>query len=336
MKILVSGGAGFIGSHTLVELLKCGYEVTVFDDLSNSSERSLEGVEKITGKKVRFIKADMTDLSALEEIFRIDRYDALIHFAGLKAVGESVEKPYLYYKTNIEGSLILFGLCKKYTVNKIIFSSSATVYGSASESPLKEDAPLSATNPYGRTKLMIELILNDLAEADKDMSVILLRYFNPVGAHSSGLIGEDPNGIPNNVMPRIVGAAGGKYDKFYIFGNDYDTPDGTCIRDYIHVCDLAKGHVQALEYAFSGFKGADAINLGTGHGISVSELLETFERVNNIRIEHEFAERRPGDVAVSYADSGKAGRLLNFKAEKTVEDMCRDSWNFYIKNKKGM
>ena len=335
MRILVSGGAGFIGSRTCAELLNDGYDITVFDDLSNSSIDSIKGAEKITGKKIQFIEADMTDRDGLSRVFSLNKYDALIHFAGKKAVGESVEKPYLYYQTNIEGSLNLFDLCKKNNVNKIIFSSSATVYGQASECPLKEDAPLSATNPYGRTKLMIEWILRDLAFADKDMSVVLLRYFNPVGAHASGLIGENPNGIPNNIMPRIVGTCGGRYDKFYIFGNDYDTPDGSCIRDYIHVCDLAKGHALALKYAFSGFRGCDEINLGTGHGISVYELLNTFERVNNVKINYEFAERRPGDVAVSYADAEKARRVLGFVPEKTVEDMCRDSWNYFKKNMKG-
>lgn len=334
MKILVSGGTGFIGSHTVVELLNAGYEVVIFDNYSNSNPSVLDRIKIITGKKVKCYKCDMKDAKALEKIFRKENFDALIHFAGYKAVGESVEKPLMYYENNLNGSINLFGLCVKYGVNKIIFSSSATVYGMAENMPLKEDYPLSVTNPYGRTKLILEDVLRDLSFAEKDLSVILLRYFNPVGAHESGLIGESPNNIPNNLMPRLIASVSGKCDMLKVFGTDYPTKDGTGIRDYIHVTDLAKGHICALKYAMSGFKGIETFNLGRGRGVSVLELIKTFEEVNNVKVNYELAPRRPGDVAESYADNTKAAEILGFRTEKTVEDMCRDSWNYYLKNEK--
>ncbi len=331
MRILVSGGAGFIGSHTCVELLNQGYDVTLFDDFSNSSEEVVSKIKEITGKDLKCFKCDMKDKKALEKVFKKDKYDALIHFAGYKAVGESVAKPLMYYENNLFGSVNLFELCKKYEVNKIIFSSSATVYGLSENMPLKEDAPLSVTNPYGRTKLIIEGILEDMAKAEKQFSIVVLRYFNPIGAHESGLIGEDPNGIPNNLMPRLLDVVRGKAGCLMVYGGDYPTPDGTGVRDYIHVTDLAEGHICALRYAFSGFTGIDAFNLGCGRGVSVLELINTFEKVNNVKINYKIVDRRPGDVAENYADVSKAKSILGFTAEKTVEDMCRDSYRFCMK-----
>ena len=328
MSILVTGGTGYIGSHTVVELINSGYDVVVVDNLSNSKEKTLDYIEKITGKRPKFYKADILDKEALRKVFEENKdIEATIHFAALKAVGESVEKPIEYYINNISGTLCLLSIMKEFNVKKIVFSSSATVYGDPASVPIKEDFPKSATNPYGQTKLMIEQILSDLYISDKDWSVILLRYFNPIGAHISGLIGESPNGIPNNLMPYINQVALGKLDHLRVFGNDYNTHDGTGVRDYIHVVDLAKGHIKAIERA-KKITGVEAYNLGTGKGYSVLDIVKNFEKATGVKIKYEITPRRPGDIAECYADPSKAYNILNWKAEKNLEDMCKDSWRF--------
>ena len=328
MSILVTGGAGFIGSHTVVELQEAGYDVVVLDNLSNSNVKSLDRVEAITGKKVPFYKADILDREALEEIFSKETVEAVIHFAGLKAVGESVQKPWEYYENNIAGTLTLVDVMRKHGVKNLIFSSSATVYGDPAFIPITEQCPKGqCTNPYGWTKSMLEQILSDIQKADQEWNIILLRYFNPIGAHKSGTMGENPNGIPNNLMPYIGRVAAGKLEKLTIFGGDYETPDGTCQRDYLHVVDLAVGHLKALEYA-AGHEGAEAINLGTGNGISVLELVNAFQKVNGIELPDVIGPRRDGDLPAFWADAAKAKELLGWEAVHTVEDMCRSSWQF--------
>lgn len=334
MKILVTGGAGYIGSHTCVELLNAGDEVIVVDNLVNSKMESLKRVEEITGKKLKFYQVDLLDQDQLESVFKENEIDAVIHFAGLKAVGESVSIPLQYYHNNITGTLILCEVMQKYGVKKLVFSSSATVYGMNNVSPLTEDLPLSTTNPYGSTKMMIEYILRDLYASDKDWSIALLRYFNPIGAHESGKIGEDPNGIPNNLMPYITQVAVGKLEKLTIYGDDYDTPDGTGVRDYIHVVDLAKGHIKALEKIDTD-TGIDAYNLGTGIGYSVLDVVNSFENATGIKIPYTIAARRPGDIAVCFADASKALDVLDWKAEYSLEEMCRDSWKWQVSNPQG-
>lgn len=334
MAILVTGGAGYIGSHTCVELLNEGYEVVVVDNLSNSSEKSLERIEEITGKKLTFYKVDLRDKDLLFEIFEKEKVEAVIHFAGLKAVGESVRKPLEYYDNNIVGTLNLCEAMKKYDCKNVVFSSSATVYGDPHAVPIVEDFPLSATNPYGRTKLMLEEILQDLHVSDSEWNVILLRYFNPIGAHKSGRIGENPKGIPNNLLPYITQVAVGKLEKLGIFGNDYNTPDGTCIRDYIHVVDLALGHVKAIEKLKEN-KGVLVYNLGTGIGYSVLEVIGAFEKASGIKIDHEFQARRVGDIAKCYADASLAKKELNWVANLGIEEMCEDSWRWQSNNPNG-
>ena len=334
--ILLAGGAGYIGSHTAVELLNAGYDVVVADNYSNSSPESIRRVEKITGKTVKTYELDIKDNAALAEVFRENRIDAVIHFAGLKAVGESVQKPVMYYRNNIDTTLSLLETMKEFGVKNILFSSSATVYGEDNKVPFIETMPRGAcTNPYGWTKSMMEQILEDAAKADAELSVILLRYFNPIGAHESGMIGEDPTGIPNNLMPYVTQVAVGKRERLTIFGNDYPTPDGTCRRDYIHVVDLAKGHVKAIDYILAHEGCCEIINLGTGVPYSVTEIVETFERVNGIKVEHIYGPRREGDLAELYANADKALKVLGWKTEKSLEDMCRDSWNWQKKNPNG-
>ncbi|MFC0559446.1 UDP-glucose 4-epimerase GalE [Halalkalibacter alkalisediminis] len=332
--ILVTGGAGYIGSHTCVELLDAGYEIVVVDNFSNSKMESIERVKKITGKDFAFYEVDLLDKAALESVFVENKIQAVIHFAGLKAVGESVSIPLYYYYTNVTGTLVLCELMQKYGVKKIVFSSSATVYGMPERVPIVEDFPLSATNPYGRTKLMIEEILRDLYVSDSEWSMALLRYFNPIGAHESGLIGEDPNGIPNNLMPFITQVAVGKLNELKVFGHDYPTVDGTGVRDYIHVVDLAKGHLKAVEKVMSS-TGAHAYNLGTGNGYSVIEMVEAFEKASDRSVPYQIVERRPGDVAICYADPAKAKRELGWTATKGIEDMCADSWRWQKNNPNG-
>ncbi len=327
MKILVTGGTGYIGSHTCVELLQKGYEVVVFDNLYNSKRDVVDKIEKITGKKITFYKADMLDKESMRPVFAEHTFDAVIHFAGLKAVGESVEKPLLYYKNNIAGTLNLCEMMNEYGCKKIIFSSSATVYGSPETVPITEDFPLSTTNPYGSTKLMLEGILSDLCVPDKEWSVVLLRYFNPIGAHESGLLGESPNGIPNNLMPYIMQVAVGKLPELGVFGNDYDTPDGTGVRDYIHVVDLAKGHVNAVEKATSA-NGVNIYNLGTGNGYSVLDIVKAFEAANGVTIPYSIKPRRAGDIATCYANPKKAKDELGWEAKYDLQRMCEDSWRF--------
>lgn len=334
MAILVTGGAGYIGSHTCVELLSAGYEIIVLDNYSNSKPESLERVKEITGKDFTFYEVDLLNRSGLEEVFSNHSIDAVIHFAGLKAVGESVSIPLYYYHNNITGTLILCDVMKQYRVKNLVFSSSATVYGMPDRVPISEDFPLSATNPYGRTKLMIEEILRDLFVADNSWSIALLRYFNPIGAHESGRIGEDPSGIPNNLMPYITQVAVGKLKELQVFGNDYPTVDGSGVRDYIHVVDLALGHLKALERVLSA-QGVDAFNLGTGTGYSVLEIVAAFEKAAGVNIPYKIVERRPGDVAVCYADPSKAKNELGWTAEKGIEDMCKDSWRWQEKNPNG-
>ncbi len=326
--VLLTGGMGYIGSHTAVELLREGYDVILVDDLSNSSADVLDRIESITGVRPKFYQADAADHEAMTPVFRDNNIGAVIHFAGYKAVGESVQKPLLYYRNNIDSALTVLELMEKYNVQRFIFSSSATVYGEHNTPPLTEDLPTGGiTNPYGWTKYMIEEILKDAAKANQELSVVLLRYFNPIGADESGLIGEKPNGIPNNLMPYIAQVAAGIRDHLNVFGNDYPTVDGTGVRDYIHVTDLARGHVAALRYSRT-HTGAEAINLGTGNGVSVLQLIHAFEEANGIRIPYEIAPRRAGDVAEMYACPDKAEKLLNWHAEKTIEDCCRDSWRF--------
>ena len=333
MSILVTGGAGYIGSHTVVELLNEGEKVIVVDNFVNSKPEALKAIKKITGKDFEFYEVDLRNEEELENVFEENKdITAVIHFAGLKAVGESVEKPLEYYDNNINGTLVLLELMQKHNVKKIIFSSSATVYGDPATVPIKEDFPLSATNPYGQTKLMIEQILKDLYISDNNWSIILLRYFNPIGAHESGLIGESPNGIPNNLMPYINQVALGKLDHLNVFGNDYPTHDGTGVRDYIHVVDLAKGHLKALKRA-DKMTGVEEYNLGTGKGYSVLDIVKNFEKATGQKIKYEITARRPGDIAECYADPTKAEKMLDWKAEKNLEQMCKDSWNF-TKNQK--
>jgi len=333
MKVFVTGGAGYIGSHTVVELLEAGHDVVVADNLSNSSEEAIRRVEKITGKKVKFYKADVADKDAVRAVFKENAIDMVIHFAGLKAVGESVELPVKYYRNNIDCTLTLLEVMKEYGVKKIIFSSSATVYGDPASLPVREDFPLSATNPYGATKLFIERILSDAAFADKEMSVVLLRYFNPVGAHPSGLIGEDPKGIPNNLAPFIAQVATGKLPCIRVFGIDYPTKDGTGVRDYIHVVDLAKGHVAAMKKLEE--KGVFIYNLGTGVGYSVLEVIAAFEKACGKPLPKVMAPRRGGDIAACYASAEKAKTELGWKAELGIDDMCESLWNFRKNNPNG-
>ncbi|MBR5605527.1 MAG: UDP-glucose 4-epimerase GalE [Verrucomicrobia bacterium] len=326
-KILLTGGAGYIGSHTAVELLEAGYEVLCVDNCYNSSPDALKRVEKITGKTVKFYQDDILDADAIRRIFSENKIDAVIHFAGLKAVGESVSVPLKYYHNNISGTVVLCEAMQEAGVKRIVFSSSATVYGLPKSLPIREDFPLSATNPYGRTKLMIEEILRDVAVSDSEWSISILRYFNPVGAHKSGQIGESPRGIPNNLMPYIAQVATGKLAKLRVFGNDYPTPDGTGVRDYIHVTDLALGHLAALKRALTK-TGVDVYNLGTGNGYSVLQLLKAFEKASNKTIPYEIVERRPGDIAACYADPSKAKAELGWQATRGVDEMCEDVWRW--------
>ena len=335
MAILVTGGAGFIGSHTVVELQSAGYEVVVLDNLSNSSEKSLERVQQITGKPVKFYKTDILDREGLNEVFEKEQIDSCIHFAGLKAVGESVVKPWEYYENNIAGTLTLVDVMRTPDVKNIIFSSSATVYGDPAIIPITEECPKGqCTNPYGWTKSMLEQILTDIQKADPEWNVVLLRYFNPIGAHKSGLIGENPNGIPNNLMPYITQVAVGKLKELGVFGNDYDTPDGTGVRDYIHVVDLAKGHVKAVK-KLEDNSGLSIYNLGTGKGYSVLDIVKNFEAATGVKIPYSIKPRRAGDVATCYSDATKAKKELGWEAEYDIKDMCADSWNFQQKNPNG-
>lgn len=334
MSILTTGGAGYIGSHTCIELLKAGYDVVVVDNLDNSSEKSIERVEKITGKKIKFYKNDVRDREAMRKIFSENNIEAVIHFAGLKAVGESVAKPIEYYDNNLISTLVLLEVMREFGCKKIVFSSSATVYGVAKEMPLIENMPLGAINPYGRTKYFIEEMLRDVYVSDNTWSIALLRYFNPIGAHESGTIGEDPKGIPNNLMPYIAQVAVGRLEKLHVFGNDYNTVDGTGVRDYIHVVDLADGHVKAVDWALQN-KGCEAINLGTGNGISVLQLKDAFEKASGVTIPFVIDPRRPGDPDEVYANPQKAKELLGWQAKRDVDDMCRDSWNWQSNNPNG-
>ena len=330
MTVLVTGGAGYIGSHTCVELLTIGHDIIVIDNFCNSDMAAINGIKEITRKDFHFYQADVRDAAALDKIFMTHKIDCIIHFAGLKAVGESVELPGEYYDNNINSTLNLCRAMKKHDVKKLIFSSSATVYRADNPMPLTEDAALGAINPYGWSKFMCEQVLQDHAHAAGDWSIVLLRYFNPVGAHASGIIGENPRGIPNNLMPFIVQTAQGIHKELKVFGNDYNTPDGTGVRDYIHVVDLSLGHVKSIDFCNSHM-GCHVFNLGTGRGVSVLEITETFKQTNQVDVPYSIAPRRPGDNAVSYADPAKAKEYLGFEAAKTVEDMCRDSWGFVVK-----
>lgn len=332
--ILVTGGTGFIGSHTILELLNEGYDVVAMDNLSNSKKEALERVEEMTGKEVMFRKVDLLHKTELDLLFKEFNFEAVIHFAGLKAVGESVEKPLAYYSNNVAGTITLCQVMSKHNVKRMVFSSSATVYGDPSESPLTESSSLSATNPYGQTKLTIEHILRDICTSDSDWKVALLRYFNPVGAHESGRIGEDPAGIPNNLMPFVTQVAVGKREKLAVFGDDYPTPDGTGVRDYIHVVDLAKGHLKSLE-KLDDIHGAEAYNLGTGQGSSVLEVIKTFEKATGQKVPYQIVERRPGDAAICYADVSKARKELQWETKRTLDEMCRDAWNWQQNNPNG-
>jgi len=334
MKILVTGGAGYIASHTDLELLNAGYEVVAVDNLSNSSAEAIRRVERLAGKSIKFYENDIRDKNAMDNIFENENIDAVIHFAGLKAVGESCEIPLAYYDNNLNGTITLLEVMEKHGVKNLVFSSSATVYGDPETVPITEEFPLSATNPYGRTKLMIEDILRDVYAADKSWNIAILRYFNPIGAHESGEIGEDPNGIPNNLVPYIAKVAMGILDKIHVFGNDYDTPDGTGIRDYIHVVDLAIGHIKAIE-KLTQKPGLVTYNLGTGRGYSVLEVIHNYEKACKKKLPYVIDPRRPGDIAVSYADPSKAERELGWKATRGIEEMCRDSYNWQRKNPNG-
>ncbi len=335
MKVLLTGGAGYIGSHTCVELLNQGYETVIADNYSNSKPEVIERIKKITGKDVTVYPIDVADSDALEKLFAEQKIDAVIHFAGYKAVGESCAKPLMYYRNNIDATLTLLEVMEKFGVKKIVFSSSATVYGEHNPIPYVETQPITGcTNPYGWTKLMIEQMIRDTANADSELSAVLLRYFNPIGAHPSGMIGEDPSGIPNNLLPYVAKVAGGKLPKLGIFGDDYPTKDGTGVRDYIHVVDLAKGHVAALKYA-ENHTGAEAVNLGSGRGHSVLEVVNTFSRVNDIPVPYEIKPRRDGDLPEYYANAEKAKELLGWEAELDLEDMCRDLWRWQTLNPNG-
>ena len=335
MSILVTGGTGYIGSHTVVELINRGYDVVIVDNLSNSKMCVLDRIERITGKRPEFILCDLLDMEKLDEVFKTHKdIDSVIHFAGLKAVGESCQIPIRYYHNNLTGTFNLLTCMTNYNVNKIVFSSSATVYGVPKSVPIKEDFPLSTTNPYGETKLMIERILKDTAQAYPDLSVCILRYFNPIGAHESGLIGEDPKGIPNNLLPYITRVAVGKLECLNVFGNDYDTHDGTGVRDYIHVVDLALAHIKAIEYT-DKFKGIDYINVGTGNGYSVLDIVNAFSNVWGSPIKYKITSRRPGDVAECYADPTKALKVLGWKAERNLDKMCEDSARWQKNNPDG-
>ncbi|MEC6747685.1 UDP-glucose 4-epimerase GalE [Marinilactibacillus sp. XAAS-LB27] len=335
MAILVTGGAGYIGSHTVIELLNENHEVVIVDDFSNSKPEVLNRIKELSGKDFVFHEADVSDKQALAKIFEQHDLEAVIHFAGYKAVGESVAEPLKYYHNNLLSSIVLMELMNDYNVKNIVFSSSATVYGMNNKAPFTEDMPLSTTNPYGTTKLFIEQFIQDQVAADPSWSAALLRYFNPIGAHESGRIGEDPNDIPNNLMPYITQVAVGKREKLAVFGNDYDTKDGTGVRDYIHVKDLAKGHIRAVESVLESVGGAEAYNLGTGVGYSVLDVVKAFETANDVEVPYEIVDRRPGDIATSYADSTKAHEKLNWAAELGLEDMCRDSWNWQKNNPNG-
>lgn len=332
-KILVTGGCGFIGSHTCCVLLDAGYQVVVIDDFSNSSHNVLDKIQTISGKQITFYEGDVKDKTLLKTIFEKENIDVVIHFAAFKAVGESVKLPLKYYRNNLDSTISLLEVMEEYHCKRLVFSSSATVYGSPKSLPIKEDFPLSTTNPYGTTKLMIEQILKDVEKSDPTWSIAILRYFNPIGAHPSGLLGENPNDIPNNLMPYIVKVANHELEELSIFGNDYDTKDGTGVRDYIHVMDLAKGHEKAIEKVLRENK-LDCYNLGTGEGYSVLELVETFQRVNNVSVPYKIVERRPGDIAACFADPTYAYQELGFKAEKGIEEMCRDAYYFIEKNTK--
>ena len=327
MKILLTGGAGYIGSHTAVELIEAGYDIVIGDNFSNSKPDVIDRLKMIVNRDVKLYEIDFTDYDAVDELFFKENFDAVIHFAGLKAVGESCSIPLEYYRNNIDSTLVLLNAMKKYDVKNIVFSSSATVYGVPKEIPLRENMPTSCTNPYGWTKYMNEQILKDVAKANPQMSVILLRYFNPIGAHESGLIGEDPNGIPNNLMPYITQVANKKLPLLNVFGNDYPTKDGTGVRDYIHVVDLAKGHVKAIDFSFKN-RGVEIFNLGTGRGYSVLDIVKAFEEANGVEVPYTIVERRPGDIAECYADASKAGELLKWRAEKDLVQMCKDSWRW--------
>ena len=333
MAVLVTGGAGFIGSHTCVELLGAGEEVVIIDNFSNSKPQVLDKIREITGKDFKFYEVDLLDEEGVKKVFDENPdIDSVIHFAALKAVGESVQKPLEYYHNNLTGTIILCKQMREHNVKKIVFSSSATVYGSPASLPIREDFPLSTTNPYGSTKLMIEMILKDLCVPDKEWSVALLRYFNPIGAHPSGLIGEEPDGIPNNLLPYVARVACGELECLSVYGNDYDTPDGTGVRDYIHVVDLAKGHLCAINLVRNN-KGADAFNLGTGQGYSVLQIVQAFEKYSGRKVNYKIAPRRAGDIAACYADPSKAKEVLGWEAHLGIEEMCRDSWNYIVKSK---
>lgn len=334
MAILVTGGAGYIGSHTVIELINEGYEVVVVDDYSNSKPAVIDRIEEISGTRPVFHEVNITNKGALKEVFEAHDLEAVIHFAGYKAVGESVAQPLKYYDNNLNGTIVLMQLMNEYNVKKMVFSSSATVYGMTNKAPFTEDMPLSTTNPYGTTKMFIEQFIQDQYVADEDWSAALLRYFNPIGAHPSGKIGEDPNDIPNNLMPYITQVAVGKREKLSVFGSDYETHDGTGVRDYIHVIDLAKGHIRALEKVLQT-TGVDAYNLGTGKGYSVLDVVNAFEKANNVEIPYELVDRRPGDIGTSYADVSKAKDTLGWEALFGIEDMCRDSWNWQKTNPNG-
>ncbi len=335
MKILLTGGAGYIGSHTAIELDKAGHEVVVVDNLVNSKEEAMRRVEKIIGKAIPFYKEDVRDREAMDRIFKENKIDAVIHFAGLKAVGESVAKPLEYYENNMNATFVLLDVMRNNGCKNVIFSSSATVYGDPAIIPITEECPKGkCTNPYGQTKSMLEEVMIDLQKADNEWNVVLLRYFNPIGAHKSGLIGENPNGIPNNLMPYITQTAIGLRKELGVFGNDYDTPDGTGVRDYIHVCDLAAGHVAALK-AIEGKAGLAIYNLGTGHGYSVLDVVKAFETANGLKVPYSIKPRRPGDIATCYCNPAKAKAELGWEAQFGIEDMCRDSWNFQKNNPNG-
>lgn len=334
MSVLVTGGAGFIGSHTVVELLNSGRQVVIIDDFSNSSPKALDAIRKITGKDFKFYEMNYLDREKLEKVFEENKIDSVLNFAGFKAVGESTQKPIEYYSNNVTGSLVLLDTMRKYDVKKFVFSSSATVYGNPEVIPITEDCKTGGTtNPYGTTKLFIEHILKDLYASDNTWDIAILRYFNPVGAHESGLIGEEPKGIPNNLMPYVARVAAGILDELSVFGNDYPTPDGTGVRDYIHVVDLAKGHIKALEKLDKEGKGLFIYNLGTGTGYSVLDMVKAFEKATGKTVKYKIVERRPGDIAMCYADPTKAKKELGWTAEKTIEDMCKDSWNYIEKNR---